>query len=74
VFFLFILIPFATFCFIKGIDGEWEVIICSTDWSVASFIIFAQSLGLISSFLSKNQPHITGEEPIFYGKAVSRKK
>jgi hypothetical protein len=50
-----ILFPFIMLCFIKGQSGEWESIIMSTDWSVASFIIFAQSLGSVTRAILKNK-------------------
>ncbi|GHW17423.1 hypothetical protein VCSRO149_3466 [Vibrio cholerae] len=38
-------------CIIKGQTGKWENVILSTDWSVASFIMFAQKFGEMISAL-----------------------
>lgn len=56
-----ILIPFAMLCFIKGQSGNWQDIINSTDWSVASFIIFAQSLGSVTKAIMKNKQNTDGD-------------
>lgn len=56
--YLFILIPFIILCIIKGVAGKWEDIILSTDWSVASFIMFAQRLGEMMSSISSLKKNI----------------
>ncbi|NRB65456.1 MAG: hypothetical protein HRU40_20965 [Saprospiraceae bacterium] len=56
-----ILIPFAMLCFIKIQSGQWEDIIMSTDWSVASFIIFAQSLGAVTRAIVKSNKNTNAD-------------
>jgi hypothetical protein len=59
--YLFILIPFVMLCFIKGVDGKWDAVLMSTDWAVASFIIFSQSLGLVTKAVVKNKKDTDGD-------------
>lgn len=59
--YLLIFIPFIMLCIIKGSSGQWIDIIMSTDWSVASFIIFAQSLGSITKTAVKSNHNIDGD-------------
>ncbi len=48
-------------CLIKVFNGKYEDIIMSTDWSVASFIIFAQSLGTMPSAFVKSGRGVDGD-------------
>jgi hypothetical protein len=59
--YLLLFIPFMMLCLIKGLSGQWIDIIMSTDWSVASFIIFAQSLGTITKTVVKTNHNIDGD-------------
>lgn len=49
--YLFILLPFSILILVKSIDLKWLDIILASDWSIASFIIFGQSLTSLSSAL-----------------------
>ncbi|AUY23584.1 hypothetical protein [Mixta calida] len=49
--YLFVLLPFTILFFVKVIDGKWIEVILASDWSIASFIIFGQSLTSLSSAL-----------------------
>ncbi len=49
--YLFILLPFSILILVKSIDLKWFDIILASDWSIASFIIFGQSLTSLSSAL-----------------------
>ncbi len=49
--YLFVLLPFTILCFVKFIDGKWQDVFLASDWSIASFIIFGQSLTSLSSAL-----------------------
>ncbi|WP_313130267.1 hypothetical protein [Pseudescherichia vulneris] len=49
--YLFILLPFSILILVKSIDMKWLDIILASDWSIASFIIFGQSLTSLSSAL-----------------------
>ncbi|EOV9625520.1 hypothetical protein ACN5OL_001426 [Cronobacter sakazakii] len=49
--YLFILLPFSLLILVKSIDLKWLDIILASDWSIASFIIFGQSLTSLSSAL-----------------------
>lgn len=49
--YLFIILPFSILIIVKLIDGKWLDIILASDWSIASFIIFGQSLTSLSSTL-----------------------
>ncbi|MEZ8472175.1 hypothetical protein AB6D20_010060 [Vibrio splendidus] len=59
--YLFILIPFIMLCIIKGQTGSWESILLSTDWSVASFIMFAQKFGEMITALVKVKGKVDGD-------------
>jgi len=59
--YLLIFIPFIMLCIIKGSSGKWIDIVMSTDWSVASFIIFAQSLGALTKTAVKSNKNIDGD-------------
>ncbi|HBR1356263.1 TPA: hypothetical protein PCH61_002077 [Klebsiella pneumoniae] len=52
--YLFILLPFSILILVKLIDKKWLDIILASDWSIASFIIFGQSLTSLSSALVAN--------------------
>lgn len=49
--YLFVLLPFTILCFVKFIDGKWQDVFLASDWSIASFIVFGQSLASLSSAL-----------------------
>lgn len=49
--YLFVLLPFTILFFVKVIDGKWIDVFLASDWSIASFIIFGQSLTSLSSAL-----------------------
>lgn len=49
--YLFVLLPFTILIFVKLLDGKWLDVILASDWSIASFIIFGQSLTSLSSAL-----------------------
>ncbi|EGR1514656.1 hypothetical protein D6089_23060 [Vibrio vulnificus] len=59
--YFFILIPFIMLCIIKGQTGKWENVILSTDWSVASFIMFAQKFGEMISALVNTRGRIDSD-------------
>lgn len=59
--YVLILVPFAMLCFIKAQTGNWQGILYATDWSVASFIIFAQSLGAVTKAVMKNKQATNGD-------------
>ncbi|EKG6860680.1 hypothetical protein ACX3Q2_13470 [Escherichia coli] len=49
--YLFVLLPFTILFFVKVTDGKWIEVFLASDWSIASFIIFGQSLTSLSSAL-----------------------
>jgi hypothetical protein len=50
----FVVVPFSLMIIVKASDKKWQEIIITSDWSIASFIIFGQSLTFLSSALIKN--------------------
>ena len=54
----FVIVPFFLMIIVKATEKKWQDIILTSDWSIASFIIFGQSLTFLSSAListSKNK-------------------
>jgi len=54
----FVIVPFSLMIIVKASENNWQEIILASDWSIASFIIFGQSLTFLSSAListSKNK-------------------
>jgi len=54
----FVFVPFSLMIIVKASENNWQEIILASDWSIASFIIFGQSLTFLSSAListSKNK-------------------
>ncbi|WP_275225672.1 hypothetical protein [Citrobacter freundii] len=47
----FVVVPFTLMIIVKASEKKWHEIILSSDWSIASFIIFGQSLTFLSSVL-----------------------
>ena len=47
----FVVVPFTLMIIVKASEKKWQEIILSSDWSIASFIIFGQSLTFLSSVL-----------------------
>lgn len=46
-----VIVPFSLMIIIKASEKKWQDIILASDWSIASFIIFGQSLTFLSSAL-----------------------
>lgn len=64
--YLFILIPFVMLCVIKVTNGNISDVLLSTDWSIASIIIFAQSLSSVPKVIVKSKQNINGDELTSY--------
>lgn len=55
--YIFILIPFVVLIVTKGVVAQFQGILTSTDWSIASFMIIAQCMSFIITNL-QNYPNI----------------
>lgn len=55
--YIFILIPFVVLIVTKGVVAQFQGILTSTDWSIASFMIIAQCMSFIVTNL-QNYPNI----------------
>lgn len=56
--YIFIFMPFVVLIVTKGVVAEFEGILTSTDWSIASFMIIAQCMAFIISNLD-NYPKVS---------------
>lgn len=62
----FVIVPFTLMIIIKASERKWQDIITTSDWSIASFIIFGQSLTFLSSTLISNKKSKKREGWEFY--------
>ncbi|KJF98825.1 hypothetical protein UB34_06140 [Photobacterium leiognathi] len=58
--YIFILIPFLVLIITKLVMSKFEEVLTSTDWSMASFMIIAQSLGTLIIGTHKKGINING--------------
>ncbi|PUZ81488.1 hypothetical protein DC357_13700 [Vibrio vulnificus] len=56
--YIFILIPFVVLIVTKGVVAQFQGVLTSTDWSIASFMIIAQCMAFIITNLH-NYPNLS---------------